>query len=456
MLSACGPRRVSFPYLDLFFFSLMKTKVLKVVVIVCASFGALTAAPAQSSDTNEVSVESLVSEVLEKNPEMNFYRSEIAAAKGERRTAGTWANPELSSQAGVRRAQDAQTGLTGEGLAWSVSVMQTFEYPGRLGLRKAIANRQIQLAELGLEQFKATLVAKTRAAAFEVFEAQAKVDAAEEVAERFQALAEVLVQREPAGVTPLLETRIIEANMLTGQRKASEAKQAARVALVSLNQLRGRPASDIVRIARPEIVFEKLDSIERLTCRAATNSFELRMRRVELEQQGFKVSLAKSERYPGVSVGPFYSQDESGHVGEKDRTVGVGVTVPLPLWNRNKGGIEAAQAREEQATASLRVAQRDVERKVVENAAAYEARLEEMSRWRTDSGTKLREAAELADRHYRLGAVPMATYVELQKQYLEAVEAILDTKHDALQAAQELEILTGLPLYKVHAPGMEK
>jgi cobalt-zinc-cadmium efflux system outer membrane protein len=93
---------------------------------------------------------------------------------------------------------------------------------------------------------------------------------------------------------------------------------------------------------------------------------------------------------------------------------------------------------------------------VVENSTAYEARLEEMSRWRADAASKLREAAELADRHYRLGAVPVATYVELQKQYLEAVEAILDTKRDALQAAQELEILTGLSLYKVEASGNEQ
>ena len=93
---------------------------------------------------------------------------------------------------------------------------------------------------MGFEQFKASLVAKTRAAAFEVFEAQAKADTARRGGERFAALKEVLVQREPAGVTPLLETRIIEANTLTAQRKASEAKQAARVAMVKLNQLRGR------------------------------------------------------------------------------------------------------------------------------------------------------------------------------------------------------------------------
>jgi cobalt-zinc-cadmium efflux system outer membrane protein len=427
---------------------------LRVAVLACGAFA--LAARGEPGGTNEISVEMLVQEALAKNPELNFYKAEIAAAKGERRNAGTLANPEVSSQVGAKHGKDAQTGLTGEGLAWSVSVLQTFEYPGRLALRKAIANRQIELAGLGYEQFKASLVAKTRAAGFAAFEAQAKAEAAQEVADRFAALTEVLVQREPAGVTPLLETRIIEANAVSAQRKASEAKQAARVALVDLNQLRGQPATAVVRIARPEIGFEKVELVERLADRAATNSFELRMRQVELEQQGFRVSLVKNERFPSVSVGPVYSEESTGGVGEKDRTIGVGITLPLPLWNRNKGNIETARAREEQAATSLRVTQREVERKVVESSAAYEARLEEMSRWRADAASKLKEAAELADRHYRLGAVPVATYVELQKQYLEAVEAILDTKRDALQAAQELEILTGLILYKVGASGGEK
>jgi cobalt-zinc-cadmium efflux system outer membrane protein len=52
----------------------------------------------------------------------------------------------------------------------------------------------------------------------------------------------------------------------------------------------------------------------------------------------------------------------------------------------------------------------------------------------------------VADRHYRLGAVPIATYVELQKQYLDAVEGLLDTKKEALEAAAQLERLTGLAL----------
>ena len=92
------------------------------------------------------------------------------------------------------------------------------------------------------------------------------------------------------------------------------------------------------------------------------------------------------------------------------------------------------------------IAQREVDRKVVDAGLAYQTRLIEMGRWRPDSVQHFREAAELADRHYRLGAVPVSTYVELQKQYLEAVESLLDTKRDAIEAAQQLELVTGLAL----------
>jgi cobalt-zinc-cadmium efflux system outer membrane protein len=85
---------------------------------------------------------------------------------------------------------------------------------------------------------------------------------------------------------------------------------------------------------------------------------------------------------------------------------------------------------------------------VVESAALLKARVEEMERWRSNAIEELKEAAALADRHYRLGAVPLATYVELQKQYLDAVEAILESKREALVAAQELEILTGRTFYR--------
>src|SRR5207253_10338804 len=92
-------------------------------------------------------------------------------------------------------------------IVWSASMRQPFEWPGRIPLRKAIANQQIQLAELGFARFKAALAARTRSVAYGLFAAQQKTAAAREVADRFHVLRQVLVQRDPAGITPELELR---------------------------------------------------------------------------------------------------------------------------------------------------------------------------------------------------------------------------------------------------------
>src|SRR6185503_6302138 len=190
-----------------------------------------------------------------------------------------------------------------------------------------------------------------------------------------------------------------------------------------------------------QLSFRRMDPLDQLLASAGTNNFELRVRAVELAQQGFRVGLAKNERFPAISLGPTYSEEQAG---DRERIIGVGVSLPLPLWNRNSGNVDAAKARQLQAETSFALTRRDVERKVMEAALAYESRLREMDQWRPDTIAHFKDAAALADRHYRLGAVPIATYVELQKQYLEAVEGLLDTRREILEAAQELELLTGL------------
>jgi outer membrane protein, heavy metal efflux system len=411
-------------------------------VLVCfgADSGNAGTATAVITETNNTTtVEALVGEALQSNPELKFYQAEILAAKAGRKTAGLLSNPEISGTVGHERSTD-NSGLAAEGVAWSVQVMQPFEWPGRIGLRKAIANRDVELAQIGLERFRVALAGRVRTLGYGLFAAQEKAAAAQEVAERFAALRETLIQREPAGLTPLLETRVIEATELTMQKKASEAKLAAQAALFELNQLRGHPPESKLSVEQSGLNFPKSAELNELLGLARTNNFELRVRAVELAQQGFRVALARNERFPSLSVGPTVSED-SGL--ERNRVIGVGVSFPLPIWNRNSGNIETAEARRVQAEVSYAVSQREVERQVAEAALTYQTKVGEMGRWRADSIQHFREAAEVADRHYRLGAVPLATYVELQKQYLEAVESLLDTKREALEASEKLHLLTG-------------
>lgn len=383
------------------------------------------------------SIASIVSSALAQNPEIAFYEAQLALAKGQRIDAGKLSNPELSTQLARWSVSGA-----GDGPAWQAAISQTFEWPGRLGLRKAIADREIEIAELGLSMFKNSLASKVRSLAVQVLITQEKVAAGDEAATRIQDVLSVLVQRDPSGPAPLLETRILEATVLSLTRQSSLLKQELNNTRLELNLLRGvRPEAPLT-IAKTDLTLPQAPNLTALLKAAMTNNFDLRTREAELRQQGFAVSLAYNEGRPAITVQPFVSSQKAG--SDKETTTGISVSIPLPLWNRNKGNVAAAQARQQQAQASFAVATREVEKQVVAKSATYTTQLEEMSHWRADSLQRFSEAAQLGNQHYKLGAIPVTTYIELQKSYLDALDALLSSRSEALANLQDLELLTGL------------
>lgn len=398
------------------------------VIIACVSASAAIGA----------SISSLVSEALARNPELEYYRAAIGAAKGERRTAGEWSNPEVDAELGGKTVRGAEG--TSAGPTWSLGFAQPFDLGPRRALRKAIANRQVALAELGLANFELEVANRVRSLAYRTIVARKKSAAAQEVSQRFRDLTNVLAQREPAGVGPLLEARIIEANGLTLDRLRVEAERELQTASYELNQLRGARAGTPLAIAEEELRFAPLPPVAQLVASAQSGNLDVQMREAELKQQGFKVRLSRTERWPGITAGAF-ARGESADTD--DNFFGLSVKLPLPLWNQNAGGIETARAREFQAQASLNATLRKVENEIAGAAAAYKARLDEIAKWSPEVLGRLREGADLADKNYRLGAVPVATYTELQKEYLQAQTALLDTQADALEARQKVELLIG-------------
>jgi len=404
---------------------------------------ALRAAAADTPTAPSTNAAALAQEAAVHNPELRFYEAELDAARASRRTSGRQVLPEVSGSVGQKRSTDAGGGFVGDGVAWSVGVTQSFEWPGRLGLRKAIADHDVALAELGLARFRTALSARVRGQAHALGAADEKSGIARKVADRYRALREVLVLRDPSGITPQLEIRILEATEIGLRRRATEAGLAADDARLSLNHLLGRPVDAPLAVAATVAELPTAPRLDALLAAAATHNFELRLRETERRRQGFRVSLAGNERWPAIKVGPQVTEENAGG---RDRIIGVGVSFPLPLWRDNTSDVAAAKARQIQAETVLGTARREVERRVVSAARAYEVKVGEMARWSPDSLARFAEAAELADRHYRLAAVPVTTYVELQKQYLEAVETLLDTRREAIAAAAELEELTGLDL----------
>jgi Outer membrane protein len=135
-----------------------KSFVASAIVLVCAS--ALAETP-----------EALVKQALQRNPELNFFVAEIAAAKGAVRTAGTFRNPELSSEVGYKNSRDNSGGPAAMARSWLSHSAKPSSIPVELRYAKRL-QITIALAELHLQQFRLTLAARVRTLAYGISSAQ--------------------------------------------------------------------------------------------------------------------------------------------------------------------------------------------------------------------------------------------------------------------------------------------
>lgn len=390
-----------------------------------------------------VSVHSLVLKALATHPELRYYEAQIDVAQGGKTKAGEIKNPDMMVGVGNWHLRDLATNQVSDGPTWAVQLTQTFEWPGRLSLRKAIAQKDIELAQLGLAQFRAALAGRVRTISWKLLAAQEQTRAADEVAQRFQSLADVLLQRDPAGAAPRLEARIIQASALTLGAEATLARNDLAAARFELNQLLGEKAGHPLELRMEDLTLNPPPPLDFLLAEARRKNFALRARFLDVEQQGYHVELAKNERWPSITVQPYMQKQTTV---TRETQLGIGVSIPLPLWNRNKGAIDAAKAREVQAEVMLTAQMRQLERDVAAQASHYRLHVEELAKWPADTLASFRKAAAEADEHYRLGALPLATYTELQRQYIASVKAVLTSQLGAVDARLQLEQLAGITL----------
>ncbi|MDR1498315.1 MAG: TolC family protein [Puniceicoccales bacterium] len=401
----------------------------------------ITAAPTKTTSLNKaVSLDALVASVVAANPESRFYENEIQLAQKRQKVTGRWADPELSVEIGRKSNRDAFGGS--DGLAWGVTISQKFDFSGRNALRKAIAQCRVDRATAGLAQFRRELAAKATELGVALLAAQLRLETTEAVAARSRAVIETLTQRDPAGVPAWLEAQVVEADILSLAKSAAAQRAALLTALTELNLLRGAPPSAPLVLRSELPAFATAPEDARLVTTAFRENFTLRQFDADLREQGIAVDLETKNGYGDITLSPSYSEERAGG---RERLFGIGVSIPLPFWNSNREGTAAARENLEQASLAVFKARRDLQKDIAAAAAEYRANLQFLAVVGAEKTARFRDAAEAGERHYRLGSIPVSTYLALQRAYLDAVDNYLSAISDAARAAAKLTALTGLP-----------
>jgi len=227
----------------------MKPFIFLLLVASCGT--AFAAKDASSGSTVQTRTpDQLVAEALTNNPELKETEADLEAAKGARLQAGLWKNPDVSGSYAWRQVRSP--GANNDGFSDQFSITQTFEFPGKATLRKAIADQDVSLAEIGLTQFRSALAGRMRLLAYRYALAEQNREAADLVIARSRALVALLDKRPKAGLQAMFDSGILEGNLQELTVTQHDLALEAVTALSELNVLRGWPAQSPLQVILPD------------------------------------------------------------------------------------------------------------------------------------------------------------------------------------------------------------
>lgn len=383
-------------------------------------------------------LEQITAEALRNNPELQVLEQSIAAARGGVTSARTFSNPELSVAPGVRRVHEGdnrENKFHGE-----ISLSQLFKFPGKRALEVAIAQRNVELAELARQGFRFQVSAKVRRAYYDFVAAQKIVEARTDQAGSAKTFVESARKRVEAGYGSDFESVKSQAELIAANKALLQARGRIATARVDLNSLMGRsPAAPLNVVGSLENLQPRGSRTDFVALALARNpAIRTQIRQAELA--GLQLRSTRFGRRPDIAVGPQieYTRDE--------QTFGFGATLALPLWDKKKGEIATATAEQQKAIAAIEKTRTEVVAEVTKSAATLETAKSQLALYSPAFLDNLKTFTAQAEQGYAQNTTTLLIYLDAKRTYFDTLADYYESLANVAQNRAELESAVGVPL----------
>ncbi|KPX73345.1 putative Metal ion efflux outer membrane protein [Pseudomonas syringae pv. tomato] len=363
------------------------------------------------------------------NPELAAAQWEIGVAEGDRQQAGLIPNPVLSWEVEDTRRDTSTT---------TVMLSQALELGGKRGARIEAAGKGQDAARLELEQRGNEL----RADVVQAFYAAARAQAGLELARQSRALAErglhVAEGRVRAGkVSPVEATRaqvqLAETDLLVRRAETLKINSNRELARAT-----GSPTASFERLDYTDLSPGKSPSSARMMT-ALNQSAELRLAQTRIEQREAALGSERAKRIPDltVSVGSQYSREE------RERVNVVGLSMPLPLFDRNQGNVLAASRRADQSRDLRNAVELKLRTQTQSALDQWSTAAQEVESFNKVILPAAQSAVDTATRGFEMGKFGFLEVLDAQRTLISARSQYLESLATATEARVAIERIHG-------------
>ena len=399
--------------------------------------------PATSS-TSSLTLPVALDRALKANPEIAAAMREVQAQQGVRRQAGMLPNPELAAT--VEDTQKATRTTT-------IQLNQLIELGGKRSARMSAAERQYDIAVIELAMKRAEIHAAVVSYFYEVLIAQERQRLARSSTELAQTVTQAASKRVLTGkISPLEETkaRVAESAIRIELAQANSDLITARQQLAAVmgshlsivETVAAQSSGATSRLTQPNLMsplnLPNVPSLPEIMASMQRSPILLRAR-TEVDRRLALSQVERSRRVPDITLSVGAKRDEQ--LGRNQAIFGV--SIPLPLFDRNQGNLQEALSRTDKARDELSATELRLGSELMQAHQRLSVAREETTLMQKDLLPGAQTAYDASLKGFEFGKFSFLDVLDAQRTLLQAQSQYLRTLSDTQRAAAEMVRLTG-------------
>ena len=375
-----------------------------------------------------VTLEQLEQMALNANPAVAAAGARVQALRGKWVQVGLAPNPTIGYVGGEIGNDDAagqQGGFVG----------QEFITGGKLGLNRAVVEQEVARAEQEWAAIRQRVLTDVRTGYYDVLIAQRKLDLTRDlvrVSEQAVEASKALLKAKEVSEVGLLQT---EVESQTAQILARRARNENEAAWRRLSSVLGRPDLAPQRLAGDLGEAETGLNWDEQLQRLVTQSPEVAAAVAELQRARWALDRAYAQVKPDVNVQVAVQYDNA----TGDTISGVQVGLPIPLWNKNQGGIQQAQGEIAAAERDIERVELGLRRRLATAFQSYQDANFQVTKYADDILPKAQQTFDLVSRGYKAGEVGYLDMLTAQRTYFQTNLAYVESLRELWRSRLQID-----------------
>ncbi len=410
----------------------------------------LTSAEYVASDG--LTIEKMIELGAARRADLQAARQRLTIAEGKLQQARFRPNPTLSGDYGSGRVLGGSDENT-----LSVGITQIFETGNKRNRRVAVAELELQQIRAEVSVLERRLTVEIRTAYTNALSAARQLDVLEKLIAGNLEIVRVTEARLKEGDVAPLDVNLVKVEADTLKIKAIQARSDLETSFLQLKTLIGAGLEESIKLAPQTERPPRLDlGLSELTELALKERADLQAARLGEELGTARIDWAKAIAIPNVAGSITYSRNKritdfpvgvGGSVINRDNELTFGVTVDLPIFNRNQGEIASATGEKVLATRNREFLESSIKRDVAIAFRKYRAAAESLVIYSTQIIPRSEDNLNAVRSAYGFGEFSVFEVVNEQRRLTENVTGYNQALRDYYNALNELETAlgTGVP-----------